>query len=50
MPFAKFKALLCKIAARSIEALWTAIGQLVSCFASNECANYLRHSGYARSN
>ena len=43
--FAKLKALLRKIAARSVEALWTAVGQ----FAPGECANYLRHSGYVRS-
>ena len=47
--FAKFKARLRKIAARSVEALWTAIGQTVSAFQPGECANYLRHSGYVRS-
>jgi transposase len=47
--FAKLKALLRKIAARSVEALWNAVGQLVGKFAPGECANYLRHSGYVRS-
>lgn len=47
--FAKLKALLRKIAARSVEALWTAIGQLLSQFAPDECANYFRNSGYVRS-
>jgi transposase len=47
--FAKLKALLRKIAARSVDALWTALGQLVEQFAPSECANYLRHSGYVRS-
>lgn len=47
--FAKLKALLRNIAARSVEALWTAIGQLTSTFEPGECANYLRHSGYVRS-
>jgi transposase len=47
--FAKLKALLRKTAARSVEALWTAIGQLVSRFAPDECANYCRNSGYVRS-
>jgi hypothetical protein len=47
--FAKLKALLRKIAARSVEALWTAVGQLVDQFAPGECVNYLRHSGYVRS-
>jgi transposase len=47
--FAKLKALLRKIAARSVEALWTAIGQLVADFTTGECKNYLRNSGYVRS-
>lgn len=47
--FAKLKALLRKIAARSVEALWSAVGKLVGQFAPGECANYLRHSGYVRS-
>ena len=47
--FAKLKALLRKIAARSVEALWTAIGDLVDTFAPDECRNYIRHSGYGRS-
>ncbi len=46
--FAKLKACLRKIAARSVEALWTAIGQTVSAFKPGECANYLRRSGYVR--
>jgi transposase len=46
--FAKLKALLRKVAARSVEALWTAIGQLVSQFLPGECLNYLRNSGYVR--
>ena len=47
--FAKLKALLRKIAARSVEALWTTIGDLVDTFEPDECHNYLRHSGYVRS-
>jgi transposase len=47
--FAKLKALLRKIAARSVEALWTASSQLVSTFEPDECRNYLRYSGYVRS-
>jgi transposase len=47
--FAKFKACLRMIAARSVEALWTAIGQTVSAFKPGECENCLRHSGYVRS-
>ena len=47
--FAKLKALLRKVAARTIEALWTAIGQLAKCFEPGECSNYIRNSGYVRS-
>jgi transposase len=45
--FAKLKALLRKAAPRSIDALWQTIGQLLDAFAADECANYLRHAGYA---
>ena len=48
--FAKLKALLRKTAARTVEALWTAIGQLVARFDPGECENYIRNSGYVRSN
>jgi transposase len=44
--FAKLKALLRKAAERSIPALWNTIGSLLSAFSPDECANYLRHSGY----
>jgi transposase len=47
--FAKLKTLLRKIAARSVEVLWTAIGDLIQQFSPGECANYLRHAGYVRS-
>jgi transposase len=47
--FAKFKAHLRKLAARSVEALWTAVGQAVSAFKRGECKNYFRHAGYVRS-
>lgn len=47
--FAKFKALLRKAAARTVETLWTAIGLLVERFAPDECKNYIRNSGYVRS-
>ncbi len=46
--FAKLKSLLRKTAARTVEAQWTAIGQLVACFAPGECKNYIRNSGYVR--
>jgi transposase len=44
--FAKLKALLRAKALRTVEALWTALGDLVAGFAPAECANYLRHAGY----
>jgi transposase len=45
--FAKLKSLLRKAAERSIDTLWTRIGQLLDRFPPHECANYLRNSGYA---
>jgi transposase len=47
--FAKLKALLRTAAKRTVEALWTAIGQLIASFSAQECRNYLRHCGYVRS-
>jgi transposase len=44
--FAKLKALLRKIAARTISALWDALGDIVACFTPQECANYLANAGY----
>lgn len=46
--FAKLKAHLRKVAARSVEALWQAIGDLVSRFEPDECRNDFRNSGYLR--
>lgn len=45
--FAKLKAMLKKAAARTQEALWTTIGQLLEHFSPEECRNYLENSGYA---
>jgi transposase len=45
--FAKLKALIRKAAARSRDALWNAIGQLLSRFVPHECANYFANAGYA---
>lgn len=44
--FAKLKALLRKVAARTVDALWTQIGLLLDAFPPAECANYLAESGY----
>ena len=44
--FSKLKALLRKAAARTVEALWTAIGRLLDAFTPAECANYFAAAGY----
>jgi len=49
LAFSKLKRLLRDAAARSVEALWTTIGRLLSQFSPRECANYIRHCGFAQS-
>ena len=44
--FSKLKALLRKAAARTVEQLWTVIGDSLDAFTPDECANYFRHAGY----
>jgi len=44
--FAKMKAPLRKAAARSIDAFWNAVGNLIRIFSPSECANYPVNSGY----
>lgn len=46
--FAKFKALLRRTAARTVDDLWSAIGTLLGHFPPDECARYIRHAGYGR--
>jgi transposase len=46
--FAKLKHLLRKRAARTVEAICAAIGQLLQAFTPQECANYFQNAGYAR--
>ena len=46
--FAKLKHLLRNAAARTIETLTAAVGQLLGAFTAEECANYFANSGYAR--
>ena len=36
-----------KAAARTVEAVWAAIGQALKAFIPKECANYFQNSGYA---
>ena len=45
--FAKLKHLLRKAAARTIETLTAAVGELLDAFTAEECANYFANSGYA---
>lgn len=45
--FAKLKLLLRKAAERTVEATWQRIGKLLDAFPPEECANYLKNSGYA---
>ena len=47
--FSKLKRLLRSTAARTVDALWHAIGQLLGHFHPAECASYLRHCGYPHS-
>ena len=45
--FAKLKTLLRKAAARTVDAISTAIGHLLGSFTPQECANYFKNAGYA---
>lgn len=45
--FSKLKHLLRKAQARSYDGLIHAAANLLDAFSPNECANYLRNSGYA---
>lgn len=44
--FAKLKALLRKEAARTVEALWSAIGRIIDLFTPAECVNMFASAGY----
>jgi transposase len=46
MAFAKLKAHLRKRAARTIEDLWQAIGQICDLYEPDECLNYFKTAGY----
>ena len=49
LAFSKLKRLLRDAATRSVEELWTTIGKLLDRFSPAECANYIRHCGFAHS-
>ena len=44
--FAKLKARLRSVAARTVDTLWDAIGDTLDAFSPAECANYFKNSGY----
>jgi hypothetical protein len=43
---AKLKHLLRRAAARTVETVCTAMGELLDAFTPEECVNYLKNSGY----
>jgi transposase len=45
MAFAKLKAHLRRIGARTLDTLWRAIGEICDLFTPDECWNYLREAG-----
>lgn len=47
--FAKLKGLLRKTQARTLDALWSAVGSLLELFSASECERYIRHCGYCQS-
>lgn len=46
MAFAKLKAVLRAKAERTVEGLWNTVGQIVTLFEPQECANYFKSCGY----
>jgi transposase len=49
LAFSKLKRLLREAAERTLDALWQTIGRLLERFSPAECANYIRHCGFAQS-
>src|SRR5262249_2914318 len=47
MAYAKLKAHLRRIGARTIDALWKAVGDICRFYPPDECRNYLQTAGYA---
>jgi len=45
--FAKLKLLVRSAKQRTVEGLWSRLGQLLDRFPAAECRNYIRHGGYA---
>ena len=47
MAFAKLKTHLRRIGARTIDALWKAIGDICALYSEQECFNFIKDAGYA---
>ena len=47
--FAKLKAMLRKAAARTVDTLWLAVGEILRVLHTDECRNYFVNAGYRRS-
>jgi transposase len=47
MAFAKLKAHLRRVKARTIDDLWRAVGNICDLYTPEECWNFLKHAGYA---
>jgi len=47
LAFANLKALLRQAGKRSVEELWTFLGQALDAFTPQECQNYFAHNGYS---
>jgi transposase len=45
--FGKLKGLLRKASRRTVEGLWSFLGDALDLFSAEECRNYFRHCGYA---
>ena len=46
LAFSKLKWLLRSAAERTVDALWSRLGQLLDAFPSHQCRNYFKHCGY----
>jgi transposase len=47
LAFSKFKALLRKAAARTLQTLWKTMAHIVDTFSAHECQNYFKAAGYS---
>ena len=44
--FAKLKSMLRSAGQRTVDGLWSFLGNALDAFPAHECRNYFRHSGY----